>query len=576
MLAVILTVDAQISVTPNTGMADQLFSVTITGTGTDFMQGTTTCIEFSRGNTTYKLTDVEVDSETSLTGNLETPANAPVGAYNVKVYVGPNCEGTEWDCSDCFTIVDCDLSAAGQGTDISCHGLTDGSATANVSGGTSPYTISWSNGMTGASISDLGAGSYDFTVEDAAGCTVGGSVSISEPDALTAMISSDMMVSCFGGQDGALDLTVTGGTGDKTFMWDSGAGNVEDPTDLAAGTYMVVVMDANGCTTSTEGIITQSDSIELVVTSTDVTGEGQSDGTAAAMAVGGTGTYTYSWNNGSMDAAIDGLAAGDYEVTVTDGNGCVKVGMVTVNGFDCALMVSSAVVQIVCAGDTSGTITYTLEGASDMIGWEESELGAFDGTLSNLGAGIYEVTVMDSSNGCAVTIIDTIAQPDSIIITIDSIAGDQGQSLGSIQTTVSGGSGVLTFEWLQNGNLVGVQEDLESVAAGTYVLKVNDENGCQVLSDSLVIEATTSVLEHYFAGSVRFFPNPTHGTLQLQVTDPALEIDDEISFYDLSGRRVASENFNASKIDLNHLLPGIYFAEIGINGKKYYSKLMRL
>ena len=576
LLPIISNVEAQISVAPNTGMGDQLFTVTITGTGTEFMQGTTTCVEFTRGNTTYNLTEVEVGSETQLTGMLETPANAPAGDYDVKVYLGPGCDGTEWDCESCFTIVECDMSVAGQGTDVSCNGMNDGTATATVAGGMAPISISWSNGMTGANITNLAAGTYEFSVEDANGCQLAGSVTVTEPDVLSASISSSMMVSCYGGQDGSFDLTVSGGTGNRTFMWDSGAGNVEDPSGLGAGTYSVVVMDANGCTATAEGIISEPDSITLIVSSTDVTGEGRADGTAAVTAEGGVGGITYLWSNGSMDAAIDGLEPGTYEVTISDANGCTKMGSAIVNGFDCALMVTSVVTQITCADDTTGSIAYNLEGASDMVSWEEVNLGAFDGTLSNLGPGSYEVVIFDSSNSCSVSIFDTIFQPDTIVITIDSTSGDQGGSQGSVFATVSGGTGNLSFEWLQDGFPVGMEEDLTGVSAGKYLLKVTDENGCVALSDTVTVEATTAVLEQYFAGSVRFFPNPTRGILQLQIENSTLQIDDEITLYDLTGHRVASYTSSARVFDLASLRSGIYLAEIGINGRKYFTKLMRL
>ena len=568
---------AQISVDPNSTMANSSFTVTITGTNTNFMQGTTTCIEFTNGNTTYSLTDVDVDSETSLTGTFTAPANAPVGNYDVKVYLGPDCDSTEWDCQDCFSVIECNIAAAGQGTDVTCNGADDGTAMANVTGGADPVTISWSNGMTGATITGLPPGTYDFTAEDGLGCSVDGSVTIVEPDVLNASVAGTMDVSCFGDQDGSIDLMVTGGTGNKTYMWDNGAGNVEDPTDLAAGSYNVVVMDANGCIANATAEVATPDSIGLEISSSDLTAVMSNDGTAAVIASGGDGNYSYVWNTGATTASIDGLEAGTYSVTVTDGNGCENTGTTEVSGVECTISLSSEVSNILCEGDSTGVITYVIEGASEQVLLTvNGQPTLAEVVVHNLPAGIYEAIVFDSSNSCTSSIIDTVVQPDAISIVIDSTRGDTGEGNGRVDVTVTGGSGTLTFEWTSQGAVVGVEEDLIDAASGLYFLQVTDANGCEAFSDSVVIEMTTSILEETFGASIQIYPNPTEGQLQIVKLDQELSIGEKVDIYGNNGSLYLDQKLNGNRLDLSALPSGIYWAKIKVDGQPYLTKIVRL
>jgi len=140
-----------------------------------------------------------------------------------------------------------DLVAVAAETDISCNGSGDGSIELTVSGGTAPYTYVWSNGAVTQNLSGLGPGTYSVVVTDANGCQTGDSVTINEPDViqLSGVVTNS---SCDGtGDSGAIDITVSGGSGGYTFLWSTGA-TTEDVTDLSPGSYSVVVTDSNGCT----------------------------------------------------------------------------------------------------------------------------------------------------------------------------------------------------------------------------------------------------------------------------------------------------------------------------------------
>jgi hypothetical protein len=133
-------------------------------------------------------------------------------------------------------------------TDVNCNGGTDGAIDITVTGGTAPYTYSWTNGATTEDLTGLGAGSYTGTITDANGCTaIGGPITINEPADTIAISAVVTDVTNAGGSDGAIDITVSGGTSPYTYSWSNGSTS-GDLTGLTAGTYDITVTDANGCT----------------------------------------------------------------------------------------------------------------------------------------------------------------------------------------------------------------------------------------------------------------------------------------------------------------------------------------
>ncbi|RKF02744.1 SprB-like repeat protein, partial [Tenacibaculum lutimaris] len=141
-------------------------------------------------------------------------------------------------------MIDSTPTAAIVGTNITCNGVNDGIADLTVTGGKAPYTYLWSTGATTEDVSGLGVGTHNVIVTDANGCIALADVTITEPPILSlSLLGSDL--SC-GGSDGAIDLTVSGGTADYTYLWNTGA-TTEDLSGLTEGTYTVTVTDANGC-----------------------------------------------------------------------------------------------------------------------------------------------------------------------------------------------------------------------------------------------------------------------------------------------------------------------------------------
>jgi hypothetical protein len=199
--------------------------------------------------------------------------------------------------------------------------------TLNPSGAVAPYTVTWSNGMTGTQNSGLASGTYQLTLTDALGCTTDTTIFINAPTAVQVNgVSSN--VQCFGQANGAIDVTVMQGTPAYTYSWDNGA-TTEDLTNLAPGTYRLVVVDGNGCSSITSYEITQPTEIVLSTSVVDVTAN--NNGSIDLSIEGGEPAYIIAWSNGAVTEDQQNIAAGTYNVTVFDANGCTASTQVVVN-----------------------------------------------------------------------------------------------------------------------------------------------------------------------------------------------------------------------------------------------------
>jgi hypothetical protein len=179
----------------------------------------------------------------------QTVNNLPSGSYTVTVTDANGC--TE-QMSVTITQPQSSLLTTATQVNVSCYGNPSGSIDLSVSGGTGPYMYSWSNGSTTQDISNLAGGSYTVTVTDVLGCTSSTSITITEPAALSlTTTSTDEMM----GMDGTATVTVTGGTPNYMYYWMPGGSTMASISGLAAGTYSIMVLDANGCGDTLEVVV---------------------------------------------------------------------------------------------------------------------------------------------------------------------------------------------------------------------------------------------------------------------------------------------------------------------------------
>src|ERR1019366_5106277 len=219
-------------------------------------------------------------------------ASLTAGTYNVTVTDNNLCTTTA---TATITQPAAALSAVATPTNVGCFGGSTGAINLTVTGGTTAYTYSWIGGITTQNRTSLAAGTYSVTVTDNNLCTVTASATITQPIAALTAVATPTNVSCFGGNTGAINLTITGGTTAYTYNWIGGI-TTQNRTSLAAGTYSVTVTDNNLCTATASATITQPiAALSAIPTTTSVSGFGSNSGAIGLTVTGGTIAYTYNW-----------------------------------------------------------------------------------------------------------------------------------------------------------------------------------------------------------------------------------------------------------------------------------------
>lgn len=387
------------------------------------------------------------------------------------------------------------LSVSITGTHVKCYGASTGTATLTISGGTGPFKIIWSTGLTinstmstTSSITNLPAGYYDAQVIDLAnGCSAFDIFNVTQPNLLTSSYTQ-VNIKCFGQSTGSIDLSVSGGLSPYTYAWSTGI-NVQDQTLRPAGTYTVTITDANLCTTTNSVTLTQpAQALDKSLTAENPSCFGYTNGSTDLTAWGGTTPYVYLWNPGSSPTQdLSGIGAGTYSVTITDANLCTQTASITLTNPP-LLTHSLSSVSNLCYGETLGSINLTVNGGTLPIvyNWSNSNyvLSWDTEDLSNLANENYYVEVIDD-NGCSFIDSVEISSPTEITSSITYFdVTSFGGSNGWINLSVSGGVGSYIYAW---SNGAGTQ-DLTNLTAGWYVVTITDGNGCIKMDSAFISE----------------------------------------------------------------------------------------
>lgn len=386
------------------------------------------------------------------------------------------------------------LFANASATDETAPDANDGTATANPSGGTEPYTYEWSTGDTDQTITDLAPGDYTVSVTDTGGCVAVETVTVNAfaPCPEQTIVVALSVVNCFGVCDAGIEvLDVIDGTAPFTYVWDDGSTEA-GITDLCAGFYTVTVTDADGCTVSETFEITEPEELLANAGSTNETAPDANDGTAWAAPSGGVPPYTYEWSTGDTDSLIMNLASGDYTVTVTDANTCSVEATVTVEAAPCTLAVDGAVTDLTCFESCDGSIVLEITGGTDPfeIVWDNGSDETFQGDLC---AGSYGVTVTDA-DGCVAEATFVVGQPDLLLANAGSThETDVDAEDGTAWALPTGGTEPYSYEW----NTGETTYLIENLPPGDYTVTVTDAQGCSDVATVTVLsyECTLLTLE---------------------------------------------------------------------------------
>jgi gliding motility-associated-like protein len=414
---------------------------------------------------------------------FEDISGLAAGSYTVTITDANGCNRT---LTQTITQPATALSVTVSTTNISCAGANNGTASVVPSGGTSPYTVLWSNGATSTSVTGLTAGTYTVVVTDVNNCTFNGIAVINSAPAI-GLTTAVTNVLCNGGTTGAINLTVTGGTAPIGFAWSNGA-TTEDLSGIAAGTYTVVVTDFNNCTATTSAIITQPSLLVVSGTAFDALCAGVNNGSINLSVGGGVLPYTYSWSNGATSQDLQNLAPSTYTVTVRDANLCSATASFTIqqpNG------ITSSVVgtNVTCFGASNGGANLTVSGGTTPYSFLWSNFGGTE-DLTNIPGGTYYVIITDA-NGCVKRDSVIVQEPSPLLVnrTVTNISCFNAND-GSISLAVTGGTLPYTYAWSHGPT----SSSVTGLAEATYTVTVTDFNSCTVVASALVVNPPAIVV----------------------------------------------------------------------------------
>jgi gliding motility-associated-like protein len=346
----------------------------------------------------------------------EDQAAIPAGFYDVLITDANGCSKTD---SIVLTQPQFPISYSFTTTDVTCRDGSNGIINLTVTGGIPIYSYAWTNASTNALNDSLTAGIYGFLVTDANGCTVTDSMTIFQPAALS-INEVITPVTCYGLSDGMIDLTTLGGTAPYQFTWFNStfalSAQTEDLIGFPTDTYQVEIIDSNGCFYEYYVILPEPDSLNITSTGVVVTCHGGTDGAIDITVTGGNPGYTYNWTNGEITEDISNLAAGTYQVTVSDTKSCIdSLALTIIEPEPITSNITST--PITCVDQTDGTAFVEASGGVGAYTFSWTN-GTTDALNENLANAMYSVLITDAV-GCTAT--DSVWIPINPIACIDPV-----------------------------------------------------------------------------------------------------------------------------------------------------------
>jgi gliding motility-associated-like protein len=464
-------------------------------------------------------------------GVIVNYANLPSGSYKLIVKDYNQCaDSTYADIIPPDTIkIQFTKKVYSGGYNITCKGYNNGFIKANVSGGNGGYTYKWTTAdgsFVGPdnldSLNNVTAGTYRLTVTDAVLCTTFAEVTVYEPAGMSLQPATKLSftpdsaynISCSGGNNGSIDISVTGGTMPYTYFWYDGGSYsaiTQDIGNLPAGTYTCKITDANGCELKLLPLsvypsygLTEPPALNISsVVSSSTTGgfnlncNGDNNGSVNITVSGGSGSgYLYNWSTANGSGIVAGqedqstLTAGTYHLDVTDQYGCHVIADYTLTEPP-KLSTTLVPTHITCAAPLfdNGSIDLTVSGGMPPYTYLWSN-GAVTEDISGLPQGNYSVIVTDA-NGCTTTNNVTINLPPPVQYTKELSDYHSfnircnGNSDGFIKITPTSGTAPYSYIW-SNGNTT---NEISNLTAGSYTVTITDALQCKATETISLIES---------------------------------------------------------------------------------------
>jgi large repetitive protein len=386
------------------------------------------------------------------------------------------------------------LTATLVATDPTCHDACNGQVVMTPAGGTATYQYSANGGplQSSPTLTDLCPGPQQLMVQDIRGCQFTATTTLANPPGITITLN-DMVESNCGFNNGSLDVTATGLNAPFQYSMN---GLPSQPTGvfgfLLAGAYNIVVTDAIGCTDSMFFGVNDIEMAGILLTMTDVTCFGGSDGTVEVTNVSGAPPITFELDNSGTtqtSGLFIGLAEGSHIVTIYDGGLCVfTIPFQTIQPED--ITYNTTITDVVCNGGSSGEVNFnTLAGGTPGYQYSIDNGTTFQpgATFTGLMAGTYDVAVIDI-NSCVV--YGSVTIDEATPVTFTSNTADltcNGNLGGAIILDGAGGNGGYTYS-IDNGTTFTGTSGFFSLPAGTYPIVVRDQLLCDATGSLVLTE----------------------------------------------------------------------------------------
>jgi len=366
-------------------------------------------------------------------------------------------------------------------SNLSCYQSNDGVIQLAAAGnGTLQYSLDGIIFQNSNIFNQLSAGGYTITIRDTNGCTSDTTILLTEPNAIIANIqttSSNCTLS-----NGSLTVNASGGTGSLTYSLNGGAFSSQTIfNNLSSGNQNIIIQDANNCQTAfVASINTINGAVINNIASVDIKCHGQQTGEITIAASGGTGPLSYSIDNGQSSVSSNHftmLAAGNYNIVLTDSVGCITSSNITLNEPD-SIIIQQAVTAATC-NQNNGSFQIVVNGGTGTLQLSLDSINFSPGTIfNNLTAGIYHLHVTDANQCYATKLISVPNQAAPVLTNLSkSDITCFGDSTGFISLSASGGTGLLNYS-INNGVTYQALPNFTNLPAGSYHIKISDQNFC--------------------------------------------------------------------------------------------------
>ncbi|MGQ9847515.1 MAG: PKD domain-containing protein, partial [Bacteroidales bacterium] len=440
------------------------------------------------------------DYNTSWSSNNPGVTFTPIGSPNATVTVPTSGTYTfTWtitniygvQCSDNVTVTFTQTPVASfTASTINCFG--DASTITFTGTASNNATYNWDFGSNATIVSGSGAGPYSVTWSSAGTINISLEIidnhcpsntyttTLNQPPALNAIVNVTP-VTCANGTNGTVNINVSGGTPQYSYTWSNTTG-----PPFSAGAYQVTITDSHNCSLTYPFTVTEPNPIVVIPNQTNLTCYHNNSGMATVNVSGGTGSYTYTWtNNVSNSNTAYNLAAGQYTVSIEDGNGCLVTNNFTITEPPAVTIQTLSTLNPTCHGQCNGSITIVGNGgisSSYTYLWSNNES---NNTISSLCPGSYNVTVSDANN-CTVTGSYTLTEPAQVLANISSVSNIlcYGNCTGSATVEIINGIPPYSYSWSNNTN----NSIANNLCVGSYDVTVFDVNGCTATTSVTITE----------------------------------------------------------------------------------------